>query len=216
VACSSWLSNNGEQILGDPANATPYETAKTRWSHRQRVEQPLYRVQLSSSVSPPIFGFDVMASVPTPRAGTTPKGPVGITGDTYCTTDQLNGAIRVNHRVTTLTGATIRGRRTPSRTMQPVSTPVIVDFTVAYRPGTGTYFSWRTRSPLAQLGVQFGYGRSGRRRNLRLPFSADGRPAAQQAGFRHRGPTRTRWLWESRPTVVCSPFTLRSSDRRGA
>jgi len=154
------VSNNGEQILGDPANATPYEDIEdTLVGIVNESSKPLYRVQLSSSVSPPIFGFDGDGICTNATGGYNPEGaPVGYTGDTYCTTDQLNGADPGQPQGDDPNGSDYQG---PANTFSNIDQTSFntgdVDFNGGLQPGTGTYFSLENTLTAGQLGVQFGY-----------------------------------------------------------
>jgi hypothetical protein len=152
------VSNNGNQILSDPANSTPYENSDdTLIGIVNNSSKPLYRIQLSSP-SAPIFGFEGDGICTVATGGSNPNGvPTGYTGDSYCTASQLKGSDPGQAPGVDPNGTDYRG---PANTFSNISSDTqtgSVDFTGGLQPGKSTYFSLEDSLTAGQLGVQFGY-----------------------------------------------------------
>jgi hypothetical protein len=163
------VSNNGDQILGNPANG-PYDGADdTLVGILNESSKPLYRIQLSAP-SVPIFGFDgdgicvyakggavvgTGTTVTTPTTVTIAPTPVGYTGDSYCSAKQKAGQT-ANGTVDTL-GADYQGPTNTYSTINTGFTRGNVNFSNGLAPGGATYFSLETSLTAGQLGVQYGY-----------------------------------------------------------
>ena len=174
------VSNNGDQILGNPANG-PYDGADdTLVGILNESSKPLYRIQLSAP-SIPIFGFDgdgicVYAkggavagtgTTPTPTTVTIVPTPAGYTGDSYCSAKQKAGQT-ANGTADTL-GADYQGPTNTYSTINTGATRGNVNFSNGLAPGGATYFSLEDIADRRAVGrpVRLLAGRR-RRRHLRL------------------------------------------------
>ena len=163
------MSNNGDQILGNPANG-PYDGADdTLVGILNESSKPLYRIQLSAP-SIPIFGFD--------GDGICTYAKGGLVGGTGHDTDTDNSDNRADagrlHRRLVLLGHPAQGCRQPTaqstrsvptirarstRTRQSTQPPHGGTSTsrTAWPRAPCTYFSLETSLTAGQLGVQYGY-----------------------------------------------------------
>ncbi len=152
------ITNNGDQILGDPAQG-PYDGIEdTLIGVVNNSSKPLYRLQLSSS-SQPIFGFDGDGICANATGGYNPEGvPTGWPGDSYCTASQLNGSDPGQPQGIDPNGSDYQG---PDNTFSLISSNQqtgSVNFNTPLAPNGGsTYFSLEETLTSNQLSVQYGY-----------------------------------------------------------
>ena len=152
------VSNNGIQILSDPANASPYENADdTLMGIVNTSSKPLYRIQLSSPTQA-IFGFEGDGICTAATGGSNPEGvTTGYTGDSYCSADQLQGSDPGQPIAVDPMGSDYQG---PDNTFSSISADTLsgeVDFNGGLQPGQATYFSLEDSVTAGQIGVKFGY-----------------------------------------------------------
>jgi hypothetical protein len=149
------VANNSEQILGDPANSTPYDGSDdTLVGIVNNSSKPIYRIQLSSS-SASIFGFESDGICTFASGGV--SGSTGFTGDTYCSASQKQGSDPGQATITDPNGSDYQG---PANTYQNISSSTAtgdVVFNGGLQPGASTYFSLEATLTAGQLQVQFGY-----------------------------------------------------------
>jgi hypothetical protein len=157
------VSNNGDQILGNPALG-PYDGSDdTLIGIVNTSSKPLYHIQLQAP-NVDIFGFDGDGICANATGGTNPEGlPLGYTGDTYCNANQLKGQTPPTSSCTLTSfcgdplGADYQG---PINTFSGIATTLTrgtVNFPNGLQPGASTYFSLETTLTAGQLGVQSGY-----------------------------------------------------------
>ncbi len=151
------VSNNGVQILGDPANAAPYDGADdTLIGIVNTSSKPVYHLQLSSP-SAPIFGFEGDGICTFTAGGTSAGTSLGFTGDSYCTASQKQGSTPGQIPGTDPSGSDYQGPANTFSTITSTSETGNVNFSGGLLPGASTYFSLETTLTAGQLGVQFGY-----------------------------------------------------------
>ncbi len=175
------ISNNGEQVLQDPNNATsdvtsttpgaqtPYDQADdTLVGIVNESSKPLYAIQLSgSSTGTDLFGFegDGICTYSTNGSNTNGgamggggvplTGPGGYTGDSYCSADQKAGGAAASGPDPN--GSDYQGPTTSFSNISSDTTTGVVNFTGGLMPSSSTYFSLEESLAPNDVSVQFGY-----------------------------------------------------------